>query len=136
MGVVRMLGQVLADRIGERQLIIASATLGVIGALVIAAAWSPQVVLWGVAVVAVGMAVIVPSANTVLGRRVPGHLRGRALSRAWMFGMTGFFIGPSVMGLVSEVTSLRVSYVVIALVIAATIPAIFALGRIPRVQQD
>lgn len=135
MGIVRLMGQVLADRLGERNLIIASAALGATGAVVIAVAWTPQIVLWGVAVVAIGMAVIVPSANTVLGRRVPGHIRGKALSRAWMFGMTGFFVGPSVMGLISEVTSLRVSYGVIAIVIAATIPAVIALGRIPRVDK-
>ena len=134
MGATRFLGHLIGDRIGERPLIIGSAVLGVIGALVIAAAWSPEIVLWGVAVVAVGMAVIVPSANTVLGRRVPGHLRPLALSRAWMFGMTGFFVGPSVMGLVAEGFGLRVAYVVIALIIAATIPAVVAIGRIPRVE--
>ena len=130
------MGQVLADRLGERALIVGSATLGAAGAVLIAAAWTPNVVLWGVAVVAVGMAVIVPSANTVLGRRVPAHLRPVALSRAWMFGMTGFFVGPSVMGLVAEGFGLRTAYVVIAVVIAAAIPAIISLGRIPPVSDN
>ena len=59
----------------------------------------------------------------------------RVLSRAWMFGMTGFFVGPSVMGLLAEAFGLRVAYIFTALVIAMTIPAIVALGRIPRVDE-
>lgn len=127
----RFFGQVAANRIGERRLIVWSAILGVLGAVLIAVAWTPDVVLAGVAVVALGMAVIVPSANTVMGRRVPVRLQGLALSRAWMVGMTGFFIGPAMMGLVAEYTSLRVSYGVMALVVALIIPAMLALGRIP-----
>ncbi len=132
MGFARLFGQTVADRVGERRLVVGSALLGSCGALLIAAAWSPMVVFVGVAVVALGMATIVPSANTMLGRRIPGHARGHALSRAWMFGMTGFFIGPALMGLVAEGFGLRVSYVVMAAIIAASIPAVIGLGRIPH----
>ena len=131
MGTARLGGHAAVRLMGERATIAWSAALGALGALVIAAAWSPGVVYAGVGVVAMGVAVIVPSANTVLGRRISGPWRAHALSRAWMVGMSGFFVGPAVMGMVSEATSLRAAYVVIACVIAATIPAIFALGRIP-----
>ena len=133
MGIVRLLGQVVTDRIGERKIIILSACLGCLGAVITAIAPTVGIVLFGVLVIAIGMAVMVPSANTVLGRRVPSNLRGLALSRMWMFGMTGFFVGPAIMGFMSELFGLRISYAVIALVIALAIPATIALGRIPRV---
>ena len=133
MGFGRLFGQAVADRVGERSLVVGSALLGICGALLIAAAWSPGAVFFGVAVVALGMATIVPSANTMLGPRIPGHARGLALSRAWMFGMTGFFIGPALMGLVAEGLGLRASYVVMGAIVALTIPAVVGLGRIPRV---
>ena len=132
MGIIRLLGQVFTDRIGERNIIIISACLGSAGAVITAVAPTVGVVMFGVLIIAFGMAVIVPSANTVLGRRVPPNLRGLALSRMWMFGMTGFFAGPAVMGFASELFGLRISYVMIAFIIAAAIPATLALGRIPR----
>ncbi len=131
MGVGRLFGQTAANRVGEIRLIMASAILGVFGALLIAMAWSANVVLIGVAIVAVGMAVVVPSANTVLGQRLRTRQVGFALSRAWMFGMTGFFLGPAIMGGVSEIANLRVAYGVMALIVALIIPAILALGRVP-----
>ncbi len=131
MGVGRLFGQSAANRLGEIRLIMWSAFLGVVGALLIAVAWSPNAVLFGVAIVAIGMAVVVPSANTVLGQRLRPSQVGLALSRAWMFGMTGFFLGPAIMGGVSELTDLRTAYAVMALIVALIIPAILALGRVP-----
>lgn len=133
MGFGRLAGQFGADRVGEVRLVLVSACLGVIGALIIAAAWSPAVVLVGVAIVALGMAVIVPSANSVLGRRVPRAMRGLALSRAWMFGMGGFFFGPAMIGGLAELGGLRFAYVGVACVVALIVPAILALGRYPKV---
>ena len=131
MGVGRLMGQAAVERIGERKLIIWSAAMGVAGAVIIAAAWAPTVVIAGVAIVALGMAVTVPSANSVLGRRVPVRLQAFALSRAWMVGMAGFFLGPAMMGLVAEFFGLRVSYLVMGAIVALIIPAMLALARIP-----
>ena len=86
----------------------------------------------GVAVVGLGMAVVVPSVNSMLGRLVREDQRAHAISRAWMFGMLGFFIGPSMMGIVSEYFGLRVAFFVVALVVAVMIPAILALAKQKR----
>ncbi len=125
-----------ANRIGERRLILWSAATGALGAVVIATAWTPGVVLAGIAIVAIGMAAVVPSVNTVLGRRVRAQDRALALSRAWMIGITGFFVGPATMGLVSEQFGLRIAFAVLALIIAMIIPAIVNLGRIAVIAQD
>lgn len=133
MGLARLGGQYVADRVGERNLIVGSALLGVVGALALASAGSVVIAIGSVAVIAVGMALVVPSANTVLGRRVPAKLRPVALSRAWMIGMVGFFIGPAMMGYLAEHFGLRVAFAVVSLLIALIIPAIIGLSRMPRI---
>jgi MFS family permease len=49
-----------------------------------------------------------------------------------MFGMLGFFVGPSMIGLISEYYGLRVSFYFVAVVIALMIPAILALAKQKR----
>ena len=53
----------------------------------IATAPTKAVVLAGVAVVALGMAVIVPATNSIIGRAVSDAARPLAISRAWMAGL-------------------------------------------------
>ena len=129
MGIGRMSGQFAAKRLGEAGLILWSAVVGVLGALVIALAPTQGVVLVGVGLLGLGVAVVVPSANSLLGKKVRPSLRAFAISRAWMIGFTGFFIGPTLMGLISQYVGLRVAFVVIALVMAAIIPSTRMLQR-------
>lgn len=132
MGIVRLSGQVVAEKIGEAKLILWSAVCGVIGAIVIGAAQTQFMVLIGVAIVGIGMAVVVPSVNTILGRLVREDQRSHAISRAWMFGMLGFFIGPSLMGIISEHFGLRIAFFVVSGIIAVMIPAILSLAKQKR----
>ena len=129
MGIVRLSGQFVAEKIGEIRLIFWSAICGVIGAIVIGAAPTQFVAILGIAIIATGMAVVVPTVNSVLGKLVREDQRSHAISRAWMFGMLGFFIGPSMMGFVSEAFGLRVAFFAIAFVVAAMIPAVLALKQ-------
>jgi MFS family permease len=73
------------------------------------------------------MAVIVPTANSLLGKLVHREQRAIAISRAWMFGFTGFFIGPALIGFVSEHWGLRVAFAVVAALVATIIPAVIAV---------
>lgn len=129
MGFGRLFGQAVSERIGHARLIFGSACLGTLGTIVIALAGSPSQVLIGVAIAALGLAVVVPSAMSILGARVTEAQRAMALSRAWMLGIVGFFIGPALMGGLSELFGLRVSFLVIAAVIATILPAIWRLSR-------
>lgn len=131
MAVGRFSGQFVAARIGEARLILMSALLGILGALTLALAPVPAAAFVGVGVMGLGMAVIVPSVNSILGRAVREEVRAVALSRAWMIGMVGFFLGPAMMGGVAQLTSLRWSFVVVAVVVAAIVPAVRMLdGRV------
>lgn len=130
MGLARLLGQLAAERLGEERLVLWSAVLGATGTVVIGAAPTQLWVLIGVGIVGVGMAVVVPSANSILGKRVRHDQRAVALSRAWMIGFVGFFVGPTLMGLLSEAFGLRVSFYVIAAIIAVIVPAVIGIERL------
>jgi len=129
MGIGRLSGQVAAQKLGETGLIFWSAVVGIVGALVTAAAPTPLVGMLGVGLLGLGVAVTVPSANSILGKLVRPDQRGFAISRAWMIGFTGFFIGPSMMGRVSDWVGLRVSFALIALVLATILLSVRMMER-------
>ncbi|MCB1400723.1 MAG: MFS transporter, partial [Rhodobacteraceae bacterium] len=117
MGIGRLSGQMLASRLGEARLVAFSAALGMAGALVVALAPVQWVAVLGVALIGLGCAVVVPSANSLLGRAVRADQRAFAISRAWLLGFTGFFIGPVAMGLIAQGAGLRWSFAAIVLVL-------------------
>jgi MFS family permease len=129
MGIVRLIGQAAARWLGEGRLILWSALLGTAGGLMIALAVTVPMAIVGVAVMGAGMAVIVPSANSLLGRMVRPDQRGLAISRAWMVGFVGFFVGPSMTGLLAEHVGLRVAFAATALLVATIIPSVLTLVR-------
>lgn len=129
MGVIRLFGQVAARWLGEGPLILWSAILGVVGALMIALAVNVPMAIAGVAVMGAGMAVIVPCANSLLGRLVRPDQRSLVISRAWMLGFVGFFVGPSMMGLIAEHLGLRMAFIATAMLVATIIPSVLTLMR-------
>ncbi|WP_284164521.1 MFS transporter [Frigidibacter sp. SD6-1] len=131
MGIGRLSGQVAAQKLGEAGLIFASTLVGIVGATLLALAPSVALALAGVALLGLGVAVAVPSVNSLLGKRVRAADRGWAISRAWMIGFTGFFVGPTLMGQVSELAGLRAAFLLIALLLVLALPAVTLLGRSP-----
>lgn len=127
MFIIRLLGQVFTEKLGEERVVFWSGVFGVIGLLVMASAPTQAVALIGIGISAIGMAVIVPTANSLLGKLVHREQRAIAISRAWMFGFTGFFIGPALIGFVSEHWGLRVAFAVVAVLVATIIPAVIAV---------
>lgn len=132
MGIGRLSGQVVADRLGEAGLIFWSAVVGTVGAVVTAVAPTAAVAVLGIGLIGLGVAVTVPSANSILGKMVRPDQRGHAISRAWMVGFSGFFIGPAVMGQVSQWFSLRQSFLWIALMMVLILPCIAYIRRRAR----
>lgn len=125
-------GQLLAARLGEPRLVALSAVLGCLGALVTAMAPVQAVAVIGIGLIGMGVAVVVPSANSLLGQRVAASERALAISRSWMIGFTGFFVGPVVMGALAQAFGLRAAFVAVALILAAILPGLWALMRIRR----
>ncbi|MGB7268025.1 MAG: MFS transporter [Albidovulum sp.] len=129
MGFGRLFGQLVAQRLGEAALIFWSAVVGVIGGLITAVAPTPAVAIFGLAMIGLGIAVTVPSANSILGKLVRPDQRSYAISRAWMIGFTGFVVGPTTMGFISEHFGLRAAFVFLALAMALILPAISLTKR-------
>ena len=131
MGFGRLAGQLAARTLGEAGLVLWSAILGVIGALVIAFAPAPAIAVLGVGIVGFGIAVAVPSANSILGKLVRPDQRAHAISRAWMVGFTGFFIGPSAMGAIAQIVGLRAVFVIVAVLLFLIVPLVMLIRRNP-----
>jgi MFS family permease len=129
MGFGRLSGQFAAQKLGEAGLIFWSSVVGCVGAVVMAAAPTPLVAILGVGLFGLGVAVTVPSANSILGKMVRPDQRGYAISRAWMVGFTGFFLGPTMMGQISQLVGLRAAFLFVALMMAAILPCIVLIRR-------
>ncbi|MFB2531959.1 MFS transporter [Paracoccus sp. p4-l81] len=129
MGIGRLMGQALAIRLGEARLILASVLFAVLGALAVSLAPVAGVALAGMAALGLGVAVVVPSANSLLARGVAPEVRALSIARAWMIGFTGFFVGPPLLGLVAEGASLRWAFAAIALLLVLILPALARLNK-------
>ncbi|MCB2128518.1 MAG: MFS transporter [Rhodobacteraceae bacterium] len=129
MGFGRLGGQIVTGRLGEARLVAWSGLIAATGAMVVALAPVPAVAVFGVGCIGVGAAVLVPSANSILGRLVRPDQRAHAMSRAWMVGFTGFFVGPAAIGLIAQHAGLRVAFGVVALLAMMVLPLVRALRR-------
>ncbi|MDO5614316.1 MAG: MFS transporter [Paracoccus sp. (in: a-proteobacteria)] len=129
MGLARLAGQALTRTLGEVRLIALSVAIALTGAVLLTFAPGLGLAISGAAALGLGVAVVVPTANTLIARTVPAHQRASAISRAWIIGFTGFFIGPPIMGFVSQAGGLRLAFGVIAALIALMLPCLWALSR-------
>ncbi|WP_417808954.1 MFS transporter [Thioclava sp.] len=132
MGLGRVFGQMAAARLGEAQLVALSAVLAAFGATLSATAPVQWLAVAGIALIGVGSAVVVPSVNSLLGQRVARAGRALAMSRAWLIGFTGFFVGPVVMGAIAQGVGLRWAFAAIALILIAILPGLARLMRAPQ----
>lgn len=131
MAVGRLAGQVVANRVSERHVIRwASVTAGV-GAWIAATAPSLGVAYLGFSILGLGVSVMAPMAYAWIGRMVPNRYRSHAISRISVVGYAGFFIGPPLMGFLSEGFGLSTSFAVIGcLLFAVTLVLLPVLNRI------
>ncbi|MEI4486126.1 MFS transporter [Frigidibacter sp. MR17.14] len=130
MGLARLAAQVISGRVSEARLVGGSCLIAVAGVTAVALAPTPLVAMAGVVASGAGLAVAVPSAISMLGVRVTDAQRPLAISRALTLGYAGFFVGPSVIGLVAELAGLRAAFLAVALTVALALPAARALARI------
>lgn len=117
MAMGRLAGQVVANRVSERAVIRwASITAG-IGACIAATAPTLSVAYLGFSILGLGVSVMAPMAYAWIGRMVPNRYRSHAISRISVVGYAGFFIGPPLMGFLSEGFGLATSFFVIGVLL-------------------
>ncbi|MFN3143758.1 MAG: MFS transporter [Paracoccaceae bacterium] len=129
MALGRFLGHVLSVRGREAMLIGAAALGSALGAGLAAVAPAPAVAYLGFAVLGLGVSVIAPLAIGLAGALAEPARRTETVSRVVMIGFVGFFIGPPLMGLISEAAGLRASFAAIALGLLAVPLLLGALRR-------
>lgn len=134
MGIGRLSGQIVAERVRETPVLIGASVLGGFGMAIAAAAPVPSVAYLGFGLSGLGVSVIAPMALALVGKHARAAERTKAISRAAVIGFLGFFIGPPLIGFVSEATTLRIALGVVALILV-TVPLMLAAmlkGRAAR----
>ncbi len=119
MAVGRLSGQAAVQRFSEAQVLRLAAALSAAGALL--AAWAPVLGLAyaGFAMLGLGVSVVAPMAFAWVGRLVAVEHKALAISRVAILGYAGFFVGPPIMGFLSEGFGLHASFSAMALVLLA-----------------
>jgi MFS family permease len=126
MGIARLLGQGLAERMEAVRLLTVAAFIAAAGVMIAALAVSPAMAYGGFVVAGIGASLIAPTAFSLVGRHAAPEARARAVARATLFGYFGYFVGPPGFGFVAGHMGLRWAFVVAA-VLLLLVPVIARL---------
>jgi fucose permease len=107
--VSRLGGHVLVGRFDEILIMHAGALAGAAGTLLAALAPAASLALVGVAIAGAGISVCAPILFSIAGRSADEAVRGAAVSIVTTIAYLGFLIGPAVVGLLADATTLRAS---------------------------
>jgi MFS family permease len=110
----RFAGDTLRARLGDARVVLYSGIIAAVGlgfGLVVHQFWAALI---GFAMTGAGIAVIFPAALGLVSN-LDGAARGPAIAWVGAVGYTGFLVGPPLIGLLSEATSLRIGLAVVAL---------------------
>ncbi|MFN3392212.1 MAG: MFS transporter [Meiothermus ruber] len=113
MVVGRLSGDALIYRFGPVVMARVGGLLAATGFVTTLATSHPEVALLGFVMVGLGYCTLFPLVFSAAGR-VPGVQPGIALASVATLGYLGFLSGPPVIGLIAQVTSLRVSFAAVA----------------------
>jgi MFS family permease len=110
----RLGGQRLAGRVSERTMLRGGAALAAAGTLVGALAPTVAVALLAIGAAGLGTSVCAPTLISLAGGASIPAMRGAAVSIVTTLAYLGFLLGPALVGIASDATSLRIALVGIA----------------------
>lgn len=110
----RFAGQGLTVLIGDMAMLLVGALLGGLGCLSFALSGTLVLALTGIFVGAVGVSILAPTALSLAGRIAGPERRGAAVATVGVIAYSGFFVGPALIGLVSNGFGLRAAILVLA----------------------
>jgi len=110
MGLGRLAGHLVTMRGRETVVLHWAALLAASGLAVAAVASVPALAYLGFAALGLGVSVVGPMALALAGQTARAEARTLSVSRAAMIGYLGFFIGPPLMGFLSEAFGLRAAF--------------------------
>lgn len=109
-----MLGRFLADHAvewaGPKRFLRATAVVAAVG-LALTLVAQPLITLVGFGILGLGLAGMMPVALSIAGNYDPETPTEQAIAAVSTAGYTGFAVGPVVIGVIAEATSLRVAFV-------------------------
>jgi Major Facilitator Superfamily len=105
----RLGGHALLGRFDEILVMRAGATAGAAGTLLAALAPVTALALAGIVVAGAGVSICAPILFSLAGRSADEAVRGAAVSIVTTIAYLGFLVGPAVVGLVADATTLRAS---------------------------
>ena len=130
MAIGRFSGQAVSQMFSDTKVIILATLVAAVGALLAALAPTPFWAYVGFGILGLGVSVIGPLGLALVGKSVPNHLRTEAISLVAVMGFSGFFLAPSIMGIVSEFHGLRVAFICAAALSLTAIPLTLLLRRL------
>jgi MFS family permease len=112
----RLSGQRLSELVSERAMLRGGAALGALGTLVGATAPTVLVALLGIAIAGLGTSVCAPTLISLAGRTGSPGERGGAVSTVTTLAYLGFLLGPALVGVAADATTLRIALIGVAAV--------------------
>jgi len=132
MGAGRMAAQGLVARAGARTVMAWGALLAAVGAALAGAASVLALAYGGLLALGLGISVLAPMGLAVAGETASDANRSAVIARVAVIGYGGFFLGPPVMGFLSEGWGLPAAFLALAILLAMVrfilVPALFARG--------
>lgn len=132
MTVFRLLGDSITMRLGRIRTILSGALLAAAGLFIALLVHSPWLALPGFAITGAGFSVIVPCVFAA-GGRVEGISAAAGVATVSGLGYLGFLVGPPLIGLISQLLSLRAG---LGLVVGLSLLAAGMSRLLPRFSED
>jgi MFS family permease len=129
MAIGRFSGQAVSQIFSETKVIILATCVAAAGGTLAALALTPFWAAIGFGILGLGISVVGPLGLALVGKEVPDHLRTEAISRVAVLGFAGFFLAPSLMGLLSDFFGLRIAFLAAAGLSLTAIPLTLLLRR-------
>ena len=129
MAIGRFSGQAVSQIFSETKVIILATCVAAAGGTFAALALTPFWAAIGFGILGLGISVVGPLGLALVGKKVPDHLRTEAISRVAVLGFAGFFLAPSLMGILSDFFGLRIAFLAAAGLSLTAIPLTLLLRR-------
>lgn len=120
MTVGRFIGDYLIQRYGRAMMIQSGAMMASLGLVLAVLIPTAYLSIIGFALVGAGLALMIPIVFSVAGT-LPDIPSGIGIASAASLGYLGFLAGPPIIGLLAEISSLRLSFIVVAVLLSSLV---------------
>lgn len=128
MTIGRLFGDSVLDRWNSVTVVRFGGLIASIGLVMVVLSKSPVITLVGFFVIGLGLSNIIPIVFSTAGN-FPGISSGKGIAGVATLGYAGYLVGPPVIGLVAEGTSLRIAFALIAFLVGSLVFTTKAISK-------